>query len=149
MDDILLIYVSTRTNLDNILQYIGIIHSSFQLNSTMEFTNIVNFLELSITRRHTCLGISIFHKPASTSTTINVLSSHPLEHKLSAYRFLIGRMFSLPLDKEQQDKEWEHILHTAHSNEIPLNPANPVKTQDTTEQILAQTPHPPTPPIKT
>jgi len=104
VDNILLIYDSMRTNLDNILQYIGIIHSSIQLNPTMESTNIINFLDLSITRRPTCLGINIFHKPTSMNT-INFLSNHPLEHKLAAYRFLIGRMFSLPLDKEQQDKE--------------------------------------------
>jgi len=114
MDDILLIYDSRCTNLDNILQYIETIHSSIQLNPTMESTNTVSFLDLSITRRPTCLGISIFHKPTSTSTTINFLSNHPLEHEMVAYHFLIGRMLSLLLDKEQQDKVWQHILHTAH-----------------------------------
>jgi len=37
-----------------------------------------------------------------------------------AYRFFISRMLSLPLDKEQQDKELQHILHIAHNNGIPL-----------------------------
>ena len=119
VDDFFLIYDSTRTNPDNILQYIDIIHSSIQFNPTIESNNYVNFLDLSITRGPTCLGISIFCKPTSTDTTINFLSNHLLEYKMAAYRFLIRRMLSLPLDKEQQYKEWQHILHTAHSNKIP------------------------------
>ena len=49
VDDIFLIYDSTRTNPDNILQYIDTIHSSIQLNPTME-SNDVNFLDLTITK---------------------------------------------------------------------------------------------------
>ena len=120
MDDIFLIYDTTRTNPDNILQYIDTIHSSIQLNPIMESTNNVSFLDLTITRRPTCLDISIFRKPTSTDTTINILSTHLLENKMAAYWFLIRRMLSLPLDKEQQYKEWQHILQIAHSNEIPL-----------------------------
>jgi len=92
MDDILLIYDSTRTNPDNIQQYIDTIHSNVQLSSTMESENNIHFLDLSITRRPTCLNISIFHKHTSTNTTINFLSNHPLEHKMAAYRYLTHRM---------------------------------------------------------
>jgi hypothetical protein len=67
----------------------------------MESENNIHFLDLSITRRPTCLNISIFHKPTSTDTTINFLSNHPLEHKMAAYRYLTHRMYTLPLDKEQ------------------------------------------------
>ena len=118
VDDDLLIYDSTRTKLDNNLQCIETIHSSIQLNPIMEAKNSVNLLDLSISRRPTCLGISVFHKPTSMNTTINFLSNYPLGHKMAAYRFLIRRKFSLPLDKEQE-KEWQYILHTAHSNENP------------------------------
>ena len=61
VDDILIIYDSMRTNPDNILQYNDSIHSNIQLRPTMESANNVNFLDLSITRRPTCLNISIFH----------------------------------------------------------------------------------------
>ena len=113
VDDILLIYDSMRTNPDIILQCIDSIHSNIQLRPTMESANNINFLDFSITRRPTCLNISIFHKNTSTDTTINFLSSHPLEHKMAAYRYLIHRMYTLPLDKEQQDREWHHIVNTA------------------------------------
>ena len=119
VDDIFLIYDSTRTNPDHILQYIDTIHSCIQLSPTTESNNNVNFLDISITRRPTCLSISIFRKPTSTDTTINFLSNHALEHIMAAYQFLINRMLSLPLDKKQQDKEWQHISCIAHNNGIP------------------------------
>ena len=105
VDDILLIYDSTRTSPDNILQYINTIHNNITLNPTMESANTINFLDLSITRKPTHLNTSIFHKPTSTDTTINFLSNHPLEHKLAAYLYLIHRLYTPPLCKEQQDRE--------------------------------------------
>jgi len=141
VDDIFLIYDSTCTNPDNILQYIDTIHSSIQLNPTMESTNNVNFLDISITRRPTCLGISIFRKPTSTDTTINFLSNHLPQHKMAAYRFLIRRMLSLPLDK-QQDKEWQHILHTAHSNKISLTLLTRLRLRTQWNNSLPKSPTP-------
>jgi len=38
---------------------------------------------------------------------------------MATYQFLIRRMFSLPLDSEQQYEEWQHTVHIAHSNNIP------------------------------
>ena len=105
VDDILLIYDSTCTNPDNILQYLNTIHNNITLSPTMESANTINFLDLSITRKPTHLNIGIFHKPTSTDTTINFLSNHPLVHKLAAYRYLIHRLYTLPLRKEQQDRE--------------------------------------------
>ena len=59
VDDILFIYESMRTNPDNILQYIDSIHRNIQLSPTMESANNINFLDLSITKRSTCLNINI------------------------------------------------------------------------------------------
>ena len=151
VDDIFLIYDSTRTNPDYILQYIDTTHSNIQLSPTMESNNNVNFLDLSITRRPTCLGISILRKPTSTDTTINFLSNHPLEHKMAAYRFFISRMLSLPLDKEQQDKDWQHILHIAHNNGIPLTLLTKLRLRIQRNNSLPKSPTPPPhlpPPIR-
>jgi len=52
MDGIFLIYDSMCTNPDNILQYTDTIHSSIQLNPTMDSTNNVNFLDLSNQKIH-------------------------------------------------------------------------------------------------
>jgi hypothetical protein len=118
---IFLIYDSTHTNPDNIVHYIDIIHSNIQLSPTLESNNTVNFLDLSITRNPTHLSIGICLKPTTTDTTITFLSNHPLEHRMAAYRFLIWRMLSLPLDKEQQLGKWQQILHIAHIIIISTN----------------------------
>jgi hypothetical protein len=97
VDDIFLIYDSTRTNPDNILQYIDTIHN-IQLSPTLESNNSVNFLDLSITRKSTHLGIGIYRKPTTTNTTINFLCNHPLEHRMAAYRFLISNAITLSHD---------------------------------------------------
>jgi len=74
-----------------------------------------------MTRNPTKLGISIFCKPTSTDTTINFYSNHPLEHKITAYRFHMERMFTLPLG-EQWQEEWESIKQIAsNSNNYPIN----------------------------
>jgi hypothetical protein len=101
VDDIFLIYDSRHISPDSILKYIDTIQSSIQLSPTLESGNSVNFLDLSITRKTTHLKIGIYRKTTTTDTTINLLSNHPLEHRMEAYNFLIGRMLTLPLDTEQ------------------------------------------------
>jgi hypothetical protein len=81
----------------------------------------INFLDLAITRKTTNLEIDIFQKPATTNTTINYLSSHPLEEKLAAYRYYIERMFKLSLSQVHQLKEWTTVLEIARSNNFPDN----------------------------
>jgi hypothetical protein len=84
-----------------------------------ESNNTVNFLDLSITRDPTHLSIGIYRKPTTTDTTINFMSNHPMEQKLTAYRFLIRRRLTLPLNTEQQQNEWRQILRTARNNNNP------------------------------
>jgi len=121
----------------------------------MESENNIHFLELSITIRPTYLNTSIFHKPTSTDTTINFLSNHPLEHKMAEYHYLIHRMHTLPLNKEQQDREWHHIVNTAYSNNITQTLLYRLRHRIQRNYSLPKTPTPtptpttnPTPAIK-
>jgi len=100
IDDILIVYNSTRITPESIVQYTDTIHNNIQLNPTKETNGNICFMDLSITRKPTCLEIDIYRKPTATDTTINFLSNRPLEHKLAAYRFLIRRMLNLPLREE-------------------------------------------------
>ena len=70
-------------------------------------------------------------KPTTTDTTINFHSNHPIEHKLSAYRYLINSMTSLPLTKANQSTEWTNILATAHNNNFPIHLINKLITKMT------------------
>ena len=116
------------------------IHGKIKLNPTHETNKKVNFLDLSITRKPTSLELDIYRKPITTDTTINFHSNHPLEHKLTAYRFFINRMLSLPL-REVRHKEWRSIKQTASNNNI-LNHLL-TKLRRNIRKMLNQ-PHPPT-----
>jgi len=55
VDDILIIYNTTKINLHPINTYINKIHNNMKLNPTYEEHNSTAFLVLTITRRHTKL----------------------------------------------------------------------------------------------
>jgi len=118
VDDISIIYDSTRTNPDAILKYLNLIHSNLQLSPTHEIMQQVSLLDLNIIRKPSKLEIDIFRKP-TTDTTINYFSNHPFEHKLAAYRYHIERMFKLPLTKDRQHNEWKTILLISKNNNVP------------------------------
>jgi hypothetical protein len=90
------------------------------MDTTREINNCINFLDLTISRESSGLDISIYRKPTATDTTINYMSNHPTEHKMTA-RFLTRRILTLPLQQEQRRKEWHHILHTARNNSFPTH----------------------------
>ena len=121
VDYIFKIYDSSYTNLNAIKQYANTIHNNLQINPIPENAGKINFLDLTFTRKTTSLEKDIFPKPTTNNTTINYLSNHPLEHKLAAYRYYIERIFSLPLNKENQLKEWTTIPDIARSNKFPDN----------------------------
>jgi hypothetical protein len=116
--DILIVYNSTVTTYERLLQHINTIHSNIQLNPTQETNGNVSFLDSLITRKPTCLTTDIYCKATTTDTAINFLSNDPLEHKLAAYRFLIRKMFTLPLNKERQE-EWKNTQQIARNNNLP------------------------------
>jgi hypothetical protein len=105
VDDILIIYDSAKINTQDIDTYINSIHKNIKLNSTHEEQCSINFLDLTITQNHNKLEIDIYRKPTTTDTTINFLSNHPTEHKMTAYRYYIDRMHTPPLDESKKRKE--------------------------------------------
>jgi hypothetical protein len=136
VDDIFLIYDHTRTTYESILTYTNGIHKNLQLIPSPETDNQVNFLDLLISRKPINLEIDIFRKPTTTNTTINFLSNHPIEHKMAAYRFLLERMYSLPLNQTKLQNEWETIKQIADSNNFPINILHKLKKR--TLQHLSQ-----------
>ena len=100
VDDIFVIYDTTRTTADSIQKYINSIHSCLHLNPMHENNTQINFLELCIIRKTNKLETDICRKPTTTDITINYLSNQPIEHKLAAYPYHINRILTLPLTKK-------------------------------------------------
>jgi hypothetical protein len=55
-------------------------------------------------------------------------------------------MYTLPLDKEQQDRKWHHIVNTAYSNNIPQTLLYRLKLRIQRKYSLPKAPTPPLPP---
>jgi hypothetical protein len=117
--DILIIYATTRTDPHAINTYANNINSNIKLSPTYEQEGSIDFLGLTITRKHKNLQVNKYRKPTSTGTTINFLSNHPIEQKMAAYRFYITCMHSLPLNPEKKQKEWATIQSIAKNNNFP------------------------------
>jgi len=77
VDDILVIFDTTKINLHTINTYINKTDNNIKLNPTHEERNSIVFLDLTITRRHTKLEVDIYRKPTTTDTTINFLLITP------------------------------------------------------------------------
>jgi len=105
IDDILVIYDTTKINLHTINTYTNKIHSNINLNATYEEDNFIAFLDLTIKRRHTKPEVDVYRKRTTTDTTINFFSNHPIEQKMAAFRFHITRMHSLPLNPDKKQTE--------------------------------------------
>jgi hypothetical protein len=109
VDDILIVYDTTRIDPHTINTYANDTHSNIKLNPTYEQQTSIDFLDLTITRKHKNREVDIYRKPTSTDTTISFLSNHPIEQQMAAFRFYITRMHSLPLNPDNKQKEWETI----------------------------------------
>ena len=75
-----------------------------EFTPTHEEQNTINYLDLTIRRHHNKLNIDIYRKPTATDTTINFLSNHPIEQKKATFRSYINRMYSLPLNQVDKQK---------------------------------------------
>jgi hypothetical protein len=105
-----------KINPHTINTYINNIHNNIKLNPTYEEHGSIYYLDLTILRKHTRLEVDIYRKPTTKDTTINFLSSHPIELKTAAYRFHIAHMHSLLLDTNKIQNEWETIQSIATDN---------------------------------
>jgi hypothetical protein len=119
VDDISIIYDTKRTCSRTINTYINDIHSNIKLNPTYEKHGSIDFLDLTITRKHKRFEVDICRKTTSTDTTINFHSNHLTEQKMAAFRFHITQMHSLTLDPEKQQKEWKTMQSIAKKNNFP------------------------------
>jgi len=121
VDDILIIYDTTNISSHTINTYVNNINSNIKLNPTYEQHGSIDFLDLTITRKHKQIEVDINRKPTYTDTTINFLSNHPIEQKMTEFRFHITLMHSLPLDPDKKQKEWKTIQTIAKNNNFPLH----------------------------
>jgi hypothetical protein len=70
VDDVLMIYNYTHTDIQNILTDFNTLHRNLHFTAETEVNNTLNYLDVSIHRFHNSLTISNYRKPIFTDTII-------------------------------------------------------------------------------
>ncbi|KAK5647062.1 hypothetical protein RI129_005526 [Pyrocoelia pectoralis] len=121
VDDIFVIFKGSDNDIDHCFQHMNTLHPHIKFTLEKENNRVLNFLDLQITRNTNRLDINIFRKPTTTDHVIPFSSHHPLSHKLAAFRFFFNRLFSLPLNTLNFNKEYHLISEVAFRNGYPRN----------------------------
>jgi hypothetical protein len=101
VDDIPLIFDSSHTNIQKILEDFNALHPKLLFTAEIELDHTLNYLDLCIHRTPTNFRIAIFRKPTFTDTTIPFNSNHPTTHKFAAIRHLYNRLDTYNLQHDE------------------------------------------------
>ena len=120
MDDILIIFDTLHTDINTIINHFNSIHPKIQFTDETEQDDKINYLDITIHRKHTHINIPIFRKPTHTDTLIPYTSNHPVQHKYAAIRFLYNKLHSYQLHNEEYRQEENIIHYILHNSWFPL-----------------------------
>jgi len=125
VDNILLIFDSNHTNIQNILDNFNAIHPNLKFTAETETNNKINYLDITMHKTPTNWKISIYRKPTFTDTVIPYTSNHPAQHKYAAVRFLYNRLKTYNLHEDEYKTEENIIQNVMYSNTFPIQPHKP------------------------
>jgi len=109
VDDILLVYDITVTNINTVLDEFNNVAQPMFFTMEKEVNNQLNFLDITVKKANNSLHFEIYRKPTSTDIIIPHESNHPIEHKISAIRYLQDRNNTYPTTTNSKQKE-QHII---------------------------------------
>jgi len=121
VDDILIIYDSNYTDIDNIHNDFNTLHPNMKFTAETETNNKLNFLNITVHKTPTNWKISIYRKPSFTDTIIPYSSNHLAQHKYAAIKFLYNSLNIYHLHKEEYKEEENTIRGIMLNNEFPIH----------------------------
>jgi hypothetical protein len=83
VDDILLIFDSNHTNIQEILDDFNALHPKLHFTAEAERDHTISYLDISIHRTPTSIKTSIYRKATFTDTIIPYTFNHPSHHPLN------------------------------------------------------------------
>jgi len=116
VDDILIVYSHDKTNIKEVLKNFNGIIPTMQFTIEEESNNQLNFLDFTIKKGNNRISFDIYRKPTTTDIIIPQESCHPMEHKLSAIRYLQNRNETYPTDPDCKLRERSIINHILRNN---------------------------------
>jgi hypothetical protein len=125
VDDILIVYNTSLTDIDTVLNSFNTAASPLQFTTEKEQHQHINFLDIVIHRDTHHFTFGIFGKPMTTDSIIPSSSCHPREHKYSAIRYLHNRPSTYPISNQHRIQEEHAIAHILHQNNYPPTPSPP------------------------
>jgi hypothetical protein len=128
VDDILIIYDTSHTNIHNILQDFNCLHPNLHFTAETETDNKQNYLDITIHRTPSDLKTAIYIKPTFTDAIIPHNSNHLPTHKFAAVKYLYNRLDKYHLQQDEHQLELETIQTILHNNNFPIYPYKPKKT---------------------
>jgi hypothetical protein len=94
VDDILILYDHTTTNISTLLNEFNQIHPNLLYSLELGSNQQINFLDITSTRINDTFEFNIYRKPTYTDTIIPYISWHPSEQKLAVLRYFSNRLNS-------------------------------------------------------
>jgi hypothetical protein len=116
VDDILLIYDITTTDINSVLNQFNSVVPDLKFTLENETNGQLNFLDITIMRQHNKFDFNIYRKPTTTNHIIPNDSCHPQEHKNSAISFLINRLKTYPLNATNKTIDTATIQQILRAN---------------------------------
>lgn len=87
-----------------------------KFTSEKEVEGMIPFLDVLVKRSGKKLKLEIYRKPTHTDRFIPSNSYHSTEQKMSAFHSVIHRLMSIPMEKEDFEKEKRNIFRIAKIN---------------------------------
>jgi hypothetical protein len=129
VDDMLIVYNTLHTNINCVLGDFNNVRRKIQFSMEEECNNQINFLDLTIVRTGNRLEVGIFRKPTATDIMIHNESCHPIKHKIAGFNYLINRLTSYPITKNNSQKEVNTINHLLKVNGYHQTDTNTLVTR--------------------
>jgi hypothetical protein len=119
VDDVLLVYDATLTDIHTVLNNFNDATSPLQFTLEEEVHQQISFLDINIYSDTHHFTYGIYLKHTATATIIPMTSCHPSEHKRSTIRYLQNSVLTYPISEQQKQQEIRVITHILHHNGYP------------------------------
>jgi hypothetical protein len=137
VDDILIIYDHTTTNINTLLNEFNKIRQNLTYTIELENNQQINFLDIAVFRTNDTFEFTIFRKPTYTDIIIPYNSCHPTEQKFAAIRYFANRLNTYQMKPNEREKEKLNIQNIAHNNGFPLHTVNNLMNKQPPQSINA------------
>jgi hypothetical protein len=101
---------------ERILEKLNMQHEAIKFTMEQEEEGMIPFLDLKLNRIRSRIEVDVYRKPTDSPLCIPADSHHPWAHKSAAFESALYRMWNLPLNSMNREKELNYIKKMALLN---------------------------------